>query len=472
MIFSIAWKNIWRSKIRSLVVILAIAFGLLAGVFAVGLMNGMIEQRLDAAVNIEVGSLQLHNVKYMENNEPQYTITNTGALMDSIIQMPEIKAVTKRFKSECMLSSNRAATGANIIGIVPGMEEKVSELYKYINDTNGVYLSEKGRNPIVISAKTAEKLKVHLRSKIIVNGVNKKGISSKASFRIVGIYKTSNSMFDQMNAFIRYEDMARIFDFDMDEAHEIVTLNKNIFETEHPVTVLTNEYTHYVVNDYSLLKMRNDSVPDAVYNKMKTINSNNIYTKVDFDNKISKLIGNEDFNNYKDIIYNASETGINVIDWKKASPDVAIMGTWLDMMLFIFVGIILLALGFGIVNTMLMVVLERTKELGMLMAIGMNRRKVFIMILLETVLLSLVGGFIGLSLGYLVISYFQSAGLDLTAFADGMESIGYNTLVYPNLDFVAYVQITIMVIVTGILASIYPARQATKLNPAEAVRSE
>ena len=472
MIFSIAWKNIWRSKLRSMVVILAIAFGLLAGVFTVGLMNGMVTQRLDAAINIEVGSLQLHNSKYLENNEPQYTMSNADEIMDTITKNPEVAAVTKRYKMECMLSSNRAATGANIVGVVPESEKLVSQLYKFIDDSNGVYLPEKGRNPIVISAKTAEKLKVHLRSKIIVNGVNKNGESTKASFRIVGIYKTSNSMFDKMNAFVRYSDMARIFSFDEDETHEIVVLNKEITETSNMESSLVNKYTRYIINDYSLLKMRNDSIPSSIYNKMLEVNSDAVYTKSDFDNKVLALIGEKEFNKFKTNIYNATETGIDVMDWKKSSPDVAMMGTWMDLMLFIFVGIILLALGFGIVNTMLMVVLERTKELGMLMAIGMNRRKVFKMILLETVLLSLTGGVVGMLLGYISIAYFQSNGLNLAAFSDGLESFGYSTLIYPYLSIIGYIEITIMVITTGILASIYPARQATKLNPAEAVRSE
>ena len=77
--------------------------------------------------------------------------------------------------------------------------------------------------------------------------------------------------------------------------------------------------------------------------------------------------------------------------------------------LFIFLIIILLALGFGIVNTMLMAVLERVKELGMLMAIGMNRKRVFRMIMLETVFLGLTGAMVGTMLcPYLV--YRQHGG--------------------------------------------------------------
>jgi ABC-type lipoprotein release transport system permease subunit len=143
----------------------------------------------------------------------------------------------------------------------------------------------------------------------------------------------------------------------------------------------------------------------------------------------------------------------------------------MDIMMGIFMLIILGALGFGIVNTMLMVILERTKELGMLMAIGMNKKRLFLTIMLETVFLSLVGGIIGELISMLIILYFGHIGIDLSAFSEGFESVGYGAVSYPFLEVYRYVQITTLVIVTGILASIYPAWKALKLNPAEAIRT-
>jgi ABC-type antimicrobial peptide transport system permease subunit len=136
----------------------------------------------------------------------------------------------------------------------------------------------------------------------------------------------------------------------------------------------------------------------------------------------------------------------------------------------IFIGIILLALLFGIINTMLMAVLERTKELGMLMAIGMNKAKVFTMILLETVMLSFVGGICGILLGWALNLYFGVKGIDLGAWSTAYKSIGFDTLVYTKLSLSISLEIAVMVIVTGVIASIYPALKALKLKPAEAIR--
>jgi len=143
----------------------------------------------------------------------------------------------------------------------------------------------------------------------------------------------------------------------------------------------------------------------------------------------------------------------------------------MGVMMSVFMLIILGALGFGIVNTMLMVILERTKELGMLMAIGLNKRKLFIVIMFETTMLSLVGAFIGELISMFLIRYFGVVGIDLSAMQQGLESVGYSAITYPNLEFIRYVQITTMVIIIGILASIYPALKALKLNPAEALRT-
>ncbi len=139
-------------------------------------------------------------------------------------------------------------------------------------------------------------------------------------------------------------------------------------------------------------------------------------------------------------------------------------------MMYVFVGIILLALGFGIVNTMLMVILERVKELGMLMAVGMNKLKVFTMVVLETIFIALIGAPIGMLLGYLTTAYLNRVGIDLSRWSKALEEFGMSDLVRPTLDNETLITIAIAVIITAILASIYPAFKAIRLKPVEALR--
>jgi len=158
-------------------------------------------------------------------------------------------------------------------------------------------------------------------------------------------------------------------------------------------------------------------------------------------------------------------------DWSEIQPYLSFISEYMNIMMGVFMLIILGALGFGIVNTMLMVVLERTKELGMLMAIGMNKKRIFVMIMYETVFLALVGAIIGEIISVFLINYYAKVGIDLSSMAEGMESVGYSAITYPMLESYRYIQITILVFLTGMLASIYPALKALKLHPAEAIRT-
>jgi len=471
MILNIAWKNIWRSKLRSSVVIFAIAIGLLAGVFSSALMIGMLMQRVDTAISNEVSSLQLHNADFMENNEITKTIRNSNVLLSEISKDPDVRAVSKRITVESMVNSGHGPLGVMIKGVVPENEKRVSKIYKYIADSSGSFFNSKGRNPIVIGSKLAEKLKVHLRSKIQIDIVTKQGLPTSAIFRVAGIFKTDNSMFDEMTAFVKFDDLQELIEFDEDESHEIAILTKNIMLTDSLQQRIMNKYTNYIINDGAILRTENLSLKPYILSFLKSIKSSKSYNYKSFVGLLDKNIKEDDEDSKQEIL-KSCETGLNAMSWKKLTPDLELTTQYMDLMLFIYVGIILLALGFGIVNTMLMVVLERTKELGMLMAIGMNRSRVYSMVMLETVLLSLVGGIVGLLLSYIAVTYFGNKGINLGDFGEGLNSIGYSSLVFPALDFASYVKVVIMVIFTGIFAALYPAWKAISLNPSEAIRTE
>lgn len=132
--------------------------------------------------------------------------------------------------------------------------------------------------------------------------------------------------------------------------------------------------------------------------------------------------------------------------------------------------VIMLALAFGILNTMLMAIFERMRELGMLMAIGMNKLRVFVMIMLESVILSLAGAAIGMVFAYFTVEYLGRRGIDLTiAGGDSMIEFGYDPVVYPFIYGSDFLMITLFVIITAVAAATYPAVKALRLNPAEVV---
>lgn len=163
---------------------------------------------------------------------------------------------------------------------------------------------------------------------------------------------------------------------------------------------------------------------------------------------------------------------MKVQTWSELRPEFEFFNSWMQQMLYFFLVIILLGLAFGIVNAMLMAVMERVKEIGMLMAVGMNKRRVFSMIMLETVFLSITGGVIGIIAAYGLVEYYAGKGIDLSVVADGLSEVGYASMAYPSISNSYYFIVTLMVIVTALISSVYPARKALKLKPAEAIRDD
>ena len=161
----------------------------------------------------------------------------------------------------------------------------------------------------------------------------------------------------------------------------------------------------------------------------------------------------------------------DVADWKELAPELAFISSSVEAFTYLFVAIIIFALLFGITNAMLMSVVERIRELGILTAIGMKRLRIFSMILVETILLSISGGALGMILGGITIYYYNGAGIDLSAFSEGLESFGSASTLFPFLPAEMYIGLTIMILFAANIASILPAWKAITLVPAEAIRT-
>lgn len=164
--------------------------------------------------------------------------------------------------------------------------------------------------------------------------------------------------------------------------------------------------------------------------------------------------------------------GNYVQTWKEISPEMSYLTDSMDQYMYIFILIILLALCFGIINTMLMSVLDRVKEIGMLMAVGMNKIRIFSMIILESVMLTIVGGILGILAGSGISKIFETKPINLSMFSEGLEEYGFAAQVYTSLRTETVITIAILVVLTAVLSAVYPARKALKLNPAEATRTE
>jgi ABC-type lipoprotein release transport system permease subunit len=388
---------------------IAVTVGLSGGIIYYAFAKGLMEQRIESAISNEISNIQIHNPEYLLNEEIKFIIKDHENIIPEIYKIESVKAVSSRIKAMGMASTAETGTGIMLNGIDPEIEKQVTKISEQL--TEGKYIEEKGRIPIVIGQKLAKKLNTRLRSKIVITAANADGVITYGAFKVIGIYDTENDMFDEVNVFVRKKDLARILGVSTNHINEIaIALDKH-------------EQTNQV---------------------FKTLNEK-------FSDKIS-------------------QKKILIRPWNEIVPSLNAMIEMMDFFSYIFMIIILIALAFGIVNTMLMVVMERIKELGMLKAVGMNNKKLFRMIMLETMFLSIIGGLLGLFFSYLTIQYYGHYGLSLAAFQEGYNSMGFSSIVYLQAETSFYIFTTILVIITAIAASIYPARKALKLNPAVAIR--
>jgi ABC-type lipoprotein release transport system permease subunit len=187
-------------------------------------------------------------------------------------------------------------------------------------------------------------------------------------------------------------------------------------------------------------------------------------------NEIAVLLRSNDLLNQSQDELNKLFPNLEIKNWKELAPDLGLTVSAGDQMVYIFMGIILLSIAFGIINTMMMSVLERTKEIGMLLALGMNKVKIFLMILLETFFLILAGCPFGLVLAFSTILITQQTGISFSKFSEVYSSFGYSSVIYPIIHFGQFGSIMLLVFLTAIFSALFPAIRALKLKPAESIK--
>ena len=160
MILSIAWKNVWRNKTRSIIVITAFTLGIFGGLFSVAVMLGMVDSRVQRAIQNEVSHLQVHHSKFKQNNELEYTINQYSEMEESITALPEVKAVSPRLKIFAMATTSGNASGVMVNGIDPQKEAEVTNINEFIVEEAGSFFGKKDEKSIVIGQKLARNLKL------------------------------------------------------------------------------------------------------------------------------------------------------------------------------------------------------------------------------------------------------------------------------------------------------------------------
>jgi putative ABC transport system permease protein len=403
MIFIMAWRNIWRNKMRSIVIMLSIAVGLFAGIAVLALYKGMMKGRIRIAIDAEVGHLQLHNVNFKKDYESKFIINNGDAIVKTIHEIPGVKLVAPRSITNGMLATATGSAGVQINGIMPEQEYEASQLKKKIIE--GKVFDSTKKNEVMIGKKLANKMKLKPGSKLVLTFTDTSGSIVSGAFRVAAIYQSANAPLDERNVYVTMHDMNALLTTG-NAFHEIVLL-------------LNND------DDVPLIKQQ--------------------------------LL--QKFPSYQ------------IESWKEISPETNLLVKTTDQLSYILMTIIMFALAFGIINTMLMAILERTREIGMMVALGTNKLKIFLLVLLETFFLTLAGTPIGIIVGWLATGYYSKHGLDLSGMGkEMMSSFGYSTVIYPEFPSEKFLGVMLIVFATAIISCLFPAIKALRLKPVEALQ--
>jgi ABC-type lipoprotein release transport system permease subunit len=161
---------------------------------------------------------------------------------------------------------------------------------------------------------------------------------------------------------------------------------------------------------------------------------------------------------------------LRVFDWQELNPQAAAMFLFADGAIYIWFLLMMSALTFGLINTLIASVMERVRELGMLRALGMPKYNVVLQVVVESSIIMAIGVAIGLLLGYFM--YLSIAdGIDLSSYASSTDLMGISNVLMPRFLAGDFTEVAVMSLSLGVLASLYPAWRAVKIKPLDAIRN-
>jgi putative ABC transport system permease protein len=407
MTIKLAWRNIWRNKTRSIVIITAITLGIIASLFLDAFAQGMVRSFIQNSIEKVTSHIQIHSPGYLDDQDVKTYIHDSQKILSEIDTIQGIKSVVGRTLVNAMISSSRHSQSVTINAI--DLESEALMYDKSSMVVDGAHLSDKSKNKILISTRLAEKLSLKVGSKTVLTFMDMEGEITAAMFRIIGLYDSGNNSYDETMVYVLMKDL-----------EDVVNPNVNGGSIPiHQIAILLDDKENI----------------QGTLNRLK--------------------------NQFPDL---------DIQPYNEIAPELGLYESQMDFITWFYFIIIMLALIFGIINTMLMAVLDRYKEIGVLMAVGMGKGNLFTLIVVETIFLCLVAAPIGMIVGYIIISIFSSTGIDLSMWSEFLEEYGMQSMVYPQINPLSFYRLTFILIATAILAALYPAWKAIRLNPLEAIR--
>jgi putative ABC transport system permease protein len=413
-LLQLAWRNLWRNRRRTFITMAAIAFGYAMLLFVACLMAGLRWQMIQNGTCLVMSQIQIHAPGYYPNRSLQKTLggrkgTDVSALLASISADRRVSAVAPRVYGYALLSAAHRSAGVELMGVVPDQEPKITTLNTQL--VKGSYLTAQVPKGVVIGDKLASTIGIEMNSEIVLLTQAADGSMGNDVYTVVGILHTGLDAVDRGLVLMTLSSLQDLLHLAPARIHEVGI-----------------KLTH--INAAT-------SVAAAL------------------EGQLGKTLP------------------VRVMAWPELAPELANYVQFNHGVTVVLFFIFFLVAVIGVMNTMLMAVYERTREFGMLMAVGMRPSQVIRLILTEAAGLGVASLVVGAALGFPLLWYLQVHGLDLGGATGGVVSVAgvvVGHLWYGRQDFPAYSQAAVGLAATALVSALYPAWRAAQLRPTEAMR--
>jgi putative ABC transport system permease protein len=410
---TIGWRNLWRNPRGTLLTALALGLGLALLLISLGLLDGGHEQAVAGGVRLGPGHVVIQAKGYQDSSSDELLLpARVVSEIEGLLQTGDMKHVVRgaspRLLATGLLSSSANSAGVRIMGVIPQDEQAVSLIPQRV--VEGTYLSNDRLSDVVIGAELARQLEVKIGSKVVLmTQALRQSEMQSTLWRVSGIFRTGLQAVD-----------ATIIHIPLPAAQTLLG-------------VADGQVTQIAL----LLEREGDSpLVAGVLRKQLT------------------------------------GAPVEVLTWRESIPMLAQMFGLDRAFNYIMNGVILAMAGLGILNTILMRVLERRYEFGVCKALGLRPRQLAAMVICESLALTTISLAMGLAMGLSVHHYLAISGLDLRwVFKTGLPpALVLDPILYSRLTGHRIVWSVGIVFIMATIISLYPALKAARTELPDALK--
>ena len=418
VIIVLAMRNLRRQLRRTMLTAAVMVIGGALLIFSFALGDGTHENWIDSGVRTSTGHVTIEQPEFRLSRKIEDRLaTDVRSLTERALASPEIAphvvAVSARLSINALASSPAGARPAQVLAVDPVAEAGFSTLDDQV--VEGRYLEPDDRLAAYLGVGLAESLNLRLGSRLVVQAQDTEQEIAGQLLRVVGIFRNGVPEVDQAVVHIPLRTAGEWLGSEQDVTNVGVVLTGS--------TAVAGVAAH-------------------------------------LEQALAGAITRGD---------------AKVMEWREANPALAAAVAIDDFGNYLVFGILFIIIAFGIVNTVLMSVLHRHREFGVLQALGLTPGQTGTIVLVEGVTLTAVSGFIGVSLGLLATWYFFGDGLDFSAFLGEemtFSGVVIDPVIVPLFQLARVAQVLTFILFIGAVASIYPALRAAKIDVAEAMKFE